>query len=138
MKKRKIPITRDQSSQLEEHEEGVTLEKLKRAQKEVGELLWLVTRTRPELMFAVSIMGSATTKAPDQSHEIYEQVLGYLLSHPTDGLVFDVKKEDPWLLEAFADSSFPTEHSSSSSVDALFFGAQDANHGSACRQLNLR
>ena len=106
IKPRKIPITRDQSVLLEELEEGVTPEKVKRAQKEVGELLWLVTRSRPELMFAVSKMGSATTKAPDQVHEVYKQAMGYLLSHPSDGLVFDVKSEDPWLLEAFADSSF--------------------------------
>eukprot|EP00435_Cladocopium_sp_Y103_P014924 s11_g3.t1 len=106
IKPRKIPITRDQSVLLEELEEGITPEKVKRAQKEMGELLWLVTRSRSELMFTVSKMGSATTKAPDQVHEVYKQAMGYLLSHPSDGLVFDVKSEDPWLLEAFANSSF--------------------------------
>lgn len=125
--------SRDQSSQLEEPEEGVTPEKVKRAQKEVGELLWLVTRTRPELMFAVSKMGSATTKSPDLVHEIYKQVLGYLLVHPMDGLVFDVKAETLGFWRPLQIPHFrhkvrnPTEHSSSSSVDAPFFGDQDVN-----------
>ena len=101
VKKRKIPITRDQSSQLEEPEEGVTPEKVKRAQKEVGELLWLVTRTRPELMFAVSKIGSATTKAPDLVHEIYKQVLGYLLVHPMDGIGLRCEKGRPLAFGGF-------------------------------------
>ena len=54
-------------------------------------------------MFAVSKMGSATTKSPELVFEIYKQVLGYLL-------VLGLRREkDPWLLEAFADSSFSAQ-----------------------------
>ena len=55
--KRRIPITRDQST-VEVEEEKKTMEDIKKSQKEVEELLWVVTRSRPGLMLAVSRMGS--------------------------------------------------------------------------------
>ena len=59
---RKIPITRDQAA-MEPEEGSPALEKIRRCQKEVGELLWLVTRSRPDIMFAVARMGANITKA---------------------------------------------------------------------------
>ena len=50
LKVRMIPITRDQAAwSLPEAEPTVELVRL--AQREVGSLLWLVTRTRPDIMF---------------------------------------------------------------------------------------
>ena len=63
VEERKIPITCDQS-QLPEVESDITPELIKTAQKATtGELLWLVTGTRIDLMYAVSKMGSCVTKA---------------------------------------------------------------------------
>ena len=56
MRPRKIPITRDHDFEIEEEEEkeAITVEAIRRAQKVVGELLWTVTRSRPDAMFAVA------------------------------------------------------------------------------------
>ena len=72
---KKVPITRDQS-QLPDHEEDRTPELIKLAQKATGEMLWLVTRTRTDLMYAVSKMESSVTKAPKEVLQIYEQIKG--------------------------------------------------------------
>ena len=61
---RQIPISREQALMEPDPQEAITPEKVKLAQQHVGELLWLVTRSRPDLMFAVACMGSNITKAP--------------------------------------------------------------------------
>ena len=60
VKGRKIPITRDQSL-MESQTEEVTPESIKESQKNIGEALWLTTRTRPDLAYTVSRMGSSAT-----------------------------------------------------------------------------
>ena len=72
---KKVPITRDQS-QLPDHKQDRTPELIKLAQKAMGEMLWLVTRTRTDLMYAVSKMESSVTKAPKKVLQIYEQIKG--------------------------------------------------------------
>ena len=63
LKHRKIPITRDQAS-MEEDDSPPSQAEIKASQKAVGEMLWLVTRSRPDMMYAVSRMGSNILKAP--------------------------------------------------------------------------
>ena len=107
VKPKKVPLTKDQNSALEEEdEEGKNPETVKRSQKEVGELLWLVTRTRVDLMFQVSRMGSSVLRNPTAAHEAYQQIKGYLQHTIGDGIEFDVSMDDPWLLESHTDSSF--------------------------------
>ena len=60
---KKIPLSRDQSA-MEPREESPSIEKVRSAQKAVGEALWLTTRARPDIMYVVSRMGSAVTRAP--------------------------------------------------------------------------
>ena len=108
LKVKKIPITRDQTS-TPEGEKTVTAPKIKQAQKEVGELLWLVTRTRPDVMFAIARMSMMVLKWPDRVHEIYEQVLGYLLATSEQGILFSMSPEDPVTVEAYSDASFAPE-----------------------------
>ena len=110
LKPRKIPITRDQTS-TPEVEEEVSAQLIKQSQKEVGELLWLVTRSRPDLMFAVARMSTMVLKWPQRVHEIYEQTLGYLLSTPNHGLQFALTPEEPVTIEAYSDASFAPEGS---------------------------
>ena len=55
LKRRRIPITQDQSLEIEENGDPED-----EARRQVGELLWTVTRTRPDLMYAVSKMGFAS------------------------------------------------------------------------------
>ena len=74
LKRRRIPITRDQAMDIEEEvmEADGRAERVRDAQKGVGELLWMVTRSRPDLMFAVSKMGSGILRNPSGSLAIGE------------------------------------------------------------------
>ena len=59
---------------------------IKQAQGITGALLWLSTRTRPDISFAVSKMGQQATKAPEVSISVGKEVLGYLNSTITMGI----------------------------------------------------
>lgn len=64
VKIRKIPVSRELVAKMSEDEEEVGVTEVRAAQKVVGELLWVVTRSRPDLMFVVSKMGARVTKSP--------------------------------------------------------------------------
>ena len=106
IKKRKIPITRDQSLMPAELEENRTPEGIREAQKAVGEMLWLVTRSRPDLMFSTARIGANATKHPSQVMAIYQQLKGYLKATEDEGLVFSTDGQGPIMIEALADASF--------------------------------
>ena len=53
---------------------------VKEAQGITGALLWMSTRSRPDIAYAVSRMGQQATKVPDLSIAIGKQVLQYLNS----------------------------------------------------------
>ena len=88
-----IPITRDQ---------GLEIEETEKHEKVVGELLWTVTRSRPDAMFAVAKMGSGTLRCPMKVCEVGEQVKGFLGETIGDGLMFlEVDAEGDDLQEVF-------------------------------------
>ena len=101
---RKVPIARHQSSM--EEEEKPSAEMVRWCQKAVGEALWLMTRTRPDIMFTVSKMGGGATKSANQVKEIAAQLKGYLKRTSEEGLRYEEKKEEEVELEAFSDASF--------------------------------
>ena len=107
---RRIPITRDQAA-MEPEEGSPALEQVRRCQKEVGEILWVVTRSRPDLMFPVARMGANVTKSPIKVLETASQVRGYLKKTLKEGLKFAAKEgeEGEVLVQAFSDSSFAPE-----------------------------
>jgi len=47
VKRRKIPVSRELVAKMSEDEEEVGVTEVRAAQKVVGELLWVVTRSRP-------------------------------------------------------------------------------------------
>ena len=59
------------------------------AQKAAGEVLWLTTKTRPDLMFVTSRMSSAVTKEPRRTVELGKQVRKYLHKTVDMGLWFE-------------------------------------------------
>ena len=61
---RRLPVTRDQSVFDLESPEETLEEDIKKAQKAVGELLWLVARSRPDVMYAVARMSSSIARSP--------------------------------------------------------------------------
>ena len=77
VKPKKIPLSRDQSA-MEPKEESPSIEKVRSAQKAVGEALWLTTRARPDIMYVVSRMGSAIMRAPEAVMLAGTQLKGYL------------------------------------------------------------
>ncbi len=106
--KRKIPFTKEAPKELTENPNP---DSVRTAQKIVGELLWLVTRTRPDLMYAVSRLSSATLSNPGWVGEAAPQVWGYLAATWEEGILYQkVEDEGDWEdgggIEAFSDASF--------------------------------
>ena len=91
---------------------------VKNAQALTGALLWLSTRTRPDLVHGVSVMSRLVTKNPKKSLEIGYVLLKYLRGNP-GGMHFPSTVPNHWgargqwkvlrhtkLLEVFADISY--------------------------------
>ena len=95
---RKIPITKDMSEEPETGETSAELVKMA--------LLWLVTRTRPDLMYSVSRMGSMVLKAPKRVLQIGRQVKGFIKGTMLEGLKFQPGGDEEGVLEVFTDASF--------------------------------
>ena len=55
----------------------------------VGELIWLVTRSRPDLAYVVSRMSSFVSKAPRWVQRTATQTLRYLNATKTEGILLD-------------------------------------------------
>ena len=98
-----IPITKDQVLKLEENDHTKTPEDVKAAQRVTGELMWLVTRSRPDLMFALSKMSQATLKNPKEVLSVARQVWKYLRKTKSEGLEMKAGAKD---LEVYTDSSY--------------------------------
>ncbi len=110
VKGRKIPVSRELVMKMSEDEEGVVASEVKTAQKVVGELLWVVTRSKPDLMYVVSKMGSRVTKSPRMVVRAGDQVRGYLKSTQEDGIIFKKRIPDsPLQMNVFTDASFSPE-----------------------------
>ena len=98
-----IPITKDQAARLEDVPiEVPKLEEVREAQKITRELMWLLTRSRPDLMHVMSKMCQNTLKNPTEVMEVGKQVMKYLRKTKKAGL--KIKEGGP--LEVFTDSSF--------------------------------
>ena len=99
-----IPITKDQVQRLEEEDEEKTLQDVRQAQRATGEFMWMVTRSRPDLMFALSKMSQSTLRSPKEVLRVAEQVWKYLRKTRKEGLWF--RREGGENLEVFTDSSY--------------------------------
>ena len=99
-----LPITKDQARKIEEVPlNAPTLEEVRGAQRITGELMWLLTRSRPDLMYAMSKMCQQTLKNPKEVQEVGGQILKYLRKTKKLGLKIGRERG---ALEVFTDSSF--------------------------------
>ena len=106
---RKIPISRDLAI-MEEDSQPPDLKRVRQCQREVGELLWLVTRTRPDLMYTISrMMGAHVTKSTVKVLEAAEQTRHYLRGTWDQGLKFEEGKEKEVVIQVWSDASFAPE-----------------------------
>ena len=62
---RKIPVVKEDDGEQDVKEEvNRTPGEVKEAQRVVGELIWLVTRCRPDIMYVTALMAALTTRRP--------------------------------------------------------------------------
>ena len=122
-----LPITREMAETPEELD--ITAAEVQAAQRAVREILWLTTKTRPDLMYVTSRMSSAVTKAPKWVMELADQVWRYLKKTKEVGLWLErqVGNGESGLegrrIEVYTDASFsPGGGLSHGSVAVLWNG----------------
>ena len=110
----KLPTPEEEAAM----EKSLDADLVKRAQAATGALLWLATRTRPELSVGVAAMSRLCTKAPKETIQIGMKIMEYL-KRPTRGLVYEATAGPPYgareqlkkprtekTVEAFSDISY--------------------------------
>ena len=78
---------------------------LRMAQRQGGELLWLASRTRPDLMYLVALLSSKLTRDPQIVNTLGERALDYLAETADYRLTFPAQKLDH-NIHVYTDSSF--------------------------------
>ena len=76
-----------------ERDETSFEEALKKAQRLGGELLWLTTRTRPDLCYSVQRMGNLQNQDPWRALRIGKRILKYIRGTTTKGLFYKNRDE---------------------------------------------
>ena len=99
-----IPVSKDAASFAVGEDEAVFGEQeVRSAQKIAGELLWISQRSRPDVAFACSLVGSLATRAPRRAIEVGEKVLAYLQRTWKRSLIYEGRAS---VLACFVDASF--------------------------------
>ena len=104
-----LPVPKDWIEQAEnddEPEEGITEESIKKAQRVVGELLWLATKTRPDLLFTTNHMAAMLGRRPDYVCRVGQRVLSYLSGTADVRLTLGPVEETTKELVCFTDASY--------------------------------
>ena len=107
-----------------EDEVPISKKALKAAQTITGELLWVMTRSRPDICYATSLMTRMLHKRPSYVVEMGKHVIRYLASSRKMGLMFESGKDNEDTLYIKTDTSFapPLEGYRSIQGTALFHG----------------
>ena len=85
---------------------GITEESTKRAQRVVGELLWLATKTKPDLLFTTNHMAAMLGRKPDYVYRVGQRVLAYLSGTADVRLTLGPVEEAAKELVCFTDASY--------------------------------
>ena len=112
--------------------EDYTADTLRAAQQITGELLWVQTRTRPDLSYVVGAMSRWLHKRPGYVVQLGHHAMKYLSGTPYYGLRYGVCSPEDWdpeeelqtppsfeQVDAFVDSSFSLEHEQYRSVTGV-------------------
>ena len=108
----KTPMSKELADEADQDPGNFTAMDLTKAQKVTGEILWLMTRTRPDLLYSMSRMCSMTSKNPKWTIKAAGYVLGYLKETKDWGLWVSGDAGRHWSghgaagLQAYADASF--------------------------------
>ena len=99
-------------------EKNVEPDDVHRAQKLSGSLIWLSTRTRPDITYAQSRISSMATKAPKRAFLEGMRVLRYLNGTKHYGLHFKACRNSDEVI-AYTDANFSIERSQTGAVIKL-------------------
>ena len=107
-----------------EDESPISTRALKAAQTIAGELLWVMTRSRPDICFAISLMTRLLHRRPSYVVELGKHVVKYLAGSRSMGLKFGSGMEGSQELFIKTDTSFapPLEAYRSIQGTAIFHG----------------
>ena len=97
---------------------------VKEAQRRVGELLWLMGRTRPDLQHTVSIMAARLTRCPEMVNRLGDRLLDYL--NETKFYRLGLTQDDDEAMReinVYTDSSFAPSGGRSQGAAAVFLGS---------------
>ena len=113
-----IPISKDQATFIVEEQESVYDDmELKCAQQCAGELLWISQRTRPDISYVASLVGSLSTRAPRRAVQIAEKTIAYLQRTSHYVLIYQGERSG---LTACCDASFAPDGAKSHSGWLIF------------------
>ena len=98
-----MPSSDDQDEEEVSEQESPDPGQVKQAQRMAGELLWLVTRTRPDIGYATAHVCATALKSPVAAIRLGKTVMRYLAATPTWGLTYNGVGEP---VEAYSDASF--------------------------------
>ncbi|OLP75136.1 Retrovirus-related Pol polyprotein from transposon TNT 1-94 [Symbiodinium microadriaticum] len=99
-----VPLSKEAASFIATEDEAPQKEsEIKQAQQIAGELLWISQRTRPDISFACSLVGSLATRAPRRATEIGAKVWAYLQRTWGQRFIYD---DGGATLSCFVDASF--------------------------------
>ena len=100
-----LPVPKEWCS-VDQDEEQVEESDIKAAQSCVGALVWLSQRTRPDLSYAVALMGSWATKRPVLVGKMARRVMAYLNSTQDHRLYYDFSDQGYMEIVTYTDASF--------------------------------
>ena len=83
-----VPMGKVEDLDEDEEEKQVDLAQLRQAQQLAGELIWVSTRTRVDIAFAVGAMSRRLHRDPTGALRIGEQILSYLRKSPGLGIQY--------------------------------------------------
>ena len=95
---------------------------LKKTQRILGAILWLVTRTRPDLAYAHSRAASYTLNQPYLAYQKSILILRYLAAFPTLGLGYEMLTTDDPIVTIFGDCSFAPTGKASHEGNVVYVG----------------
>ena len=104
-----LPVPREwveEAEASEEVEEGFTEETLRRAQRVVGEGLWLSTRTRPDILYVINHLASLVAKRPDYVLRVGKRLLAYLAGTKDLRLQLGAPHDDDHAVTCYTDASY--------------------------------
>jgi len=102
-RRKKTPITKSWIELPEEEKKEAG--DVKEAQRVVGEVMWVMTRTRPDLLHTTSMLASQILKKPKAVREAADQLWAYLAHTWKEGLLFAARPEEHEL-RSYTDASF--------------------------------